>query len=86
MPEEVLDISVDRSVPAADVARRAGGFFGSALALFAMILLVGFRVAIPIFLVVYLQFFSRAKWYVTLFATALVLALMLGVFDRLMNV
>ncbi len=84
--EEILDISVDTSVAAADVARRAGGFFGSALGLFALILLVGFRVAIPVFLAVYLQFYSRASWYVTLLAVSLVLALILGVFDHLMNV
>ena len=60
--EEILDISVDTSVPAADVARRAGGFFGSALGLFGLILLVGFKVAIPVFLVVYLRFYSRASW------------------------
>ncbi len=84
--EEILDISVDTSVPAADVARRAGGFFGSALGLFGLILLVGFKVAIPVFLVVYLRFYSRASWYVTLFAVGLLLALVLGVFDHLMNV
>ena len=62
--ERIRDIEVDRSVPARLVARRAGGFYLSALGFLATILLIGFKPTVPLFLVLYLRLVSQAGWIV----------------------
>jgi hypothetical protein len=84
--EHIHDIAVDRSVPIRIAVRRAGIFFAWIAGLFALILLIGFKVAIPLFMLAYLKLSSRAGWTLTLLLIAVVLALMLGVFDRLLHI
>ena len=84
--QRIRDIEVDRSVPARLVMERAGSFYLCAVGLLALILLAGFKLAVPVFMAVYLRLFSRAGWIVTLILTALAGTLVVGVFDALLHV
>jgi hypothetical protein len=84
--QRIRDIAVDHSIPTNLVVERAGSFFLCALGFFATILLVGFKIAVPIFMAVYLRLFSKAGWVLTLILTGLMTALVLGVFDEILNV
>jgi len=82
----IRDIEVDRSIPIGRVAVRAGSFYACALGFFALILLVGFKLAVPVFMVAYMQLWARAKWFVTLVLAALMSALVVGVFDNILHI
>ena len=84
--ERIRDIEVDRSVPARLVVQRAGTFYLCAVGFLAAILLIGFKLSVPLFMVFYFRRFSRAGWIVTLILTGLVTGLVLGVFDAVLHV
>jgi len=84
--QRIRDIAVDHSIPTNLVVKRAGSFYLCALGFFALILLVGFKLAVPIFTAVYLRLFGRAGWVLSLILAALMTALVLGVFDNILNV
>lgn len=84
--ERIRDIEVDRSIPTRLVLKRAGAFYLCTLGFFALILVVGFKLAVPVFMAVYLRFVSHAGWLLTLILSALMVALVLGVFDNILNV
>jgi hypothetical protein len=81
-----MDLPVDRSVPVAVVVKRAVNSFGWVLGLFAAIWIVGFVVAVPLFVFVYLNWQAREKlWISTAYAIGL-LGLILGVFHLILSV
>ena len=84
--ERIRDIEVDRSVPARLVVQRAGTFYLCAVGFLAAILLIGFKLSVPLFMVFYFRRVSRAGWIVTLILTGLVTGLVLGVFDAVLHV
>ena len=84
--ERIRDIEVDRSVPAHLVVQRAGTFYLCALGFFTAILLIGFKLSVPLFMVFYFRRFSRAGWTVTLILTGLLTGLVLGLFDAVLHV
>ena len=84
--ERIRDIEVDRSVPTPIVIRRAGAFYLCALGFLAAILLIGFKLSVPLFMVFYFRRFSRAGWIVTLVLTGLLTGLVLGLFDAILHV
>ena len=84
--ERVRDIEVDRSVPTHLVVRRAGTFYLCALGFLAVILLIGFKLSVPLFMLFYFRWFSQAGWAVTLILTGLLTALVLGLFDAVLHV
>ena len=84
--ERIRDIEVDRSVPTPIVIRRAGAFYLCALGFLAAILLIGFKLSVPLFMVFYFRRFSRAGWIVTLMLTGLLTGLVLGLFDAILHV
>ncbi|MCY4487304.1 MAG: tripartite tricarboxylate transporter TctB family protein [Deltaproteobacteria bacterium] len=84
--ERIRDIEVDRSVPARLVVQRAGTFYLCALGFLAAILLIGFKLSVPLFMVFYFRRFSRAGWPVTLILTGLLTGLVLGLFDAILHV
>ena len=84
--ERIRDIEVDRSVPTHLVVQRAGTFYLCALGFLAGILLVGFKLSVPLFMVFYFRRFSRAGWIVTLILTGLLTGLVLGLFDAVLHV
>lgn len=84
--ERIRDIEVDRSVPTHLVVQRAGTFYLCALGLLAAILLIGFKLSVPLFMLFYFRRFSRAGWTVTLILTGLLTGLVLGLFDAVLHV
>ena len=84
--ERIRDIEVDRSVPTHLVVQRAGTFYLCALGFLAAILLIGFKLSVPLFMLFYFRRFSRAGWIVTLILTGLLSGLVLGVFDAVLHV
>ncbi len=84
--ERIRDIEVDRSVPTHLVVQRAGTFYLCALGFLASILLIGFKLSVPLFMVFYFRRFSRAGWIVTLILTGLLTGLVLGLFDAILHV
>ena len=84
--ERIRDIEVDRSVPTPIVIQRAGAFYLCALGFLAAILLIGFKLSVPLFMVFYFRRFSRAGWIVTLVLTGLLTGLVLGLFDAILHV
>ncbi len=84
--ERIRDIEVDHSVPARLVAKRAGTFYLCALGFLATILLIGFELSVPVFMVFYFRRLSHAGWIVTLVLTGLVTGLVVGVFDAILHV
>ena len=84
--ERIRDIEVDRSVPTHLVVQRAGTFYLCALGFLAAILLIGFKLSVPLFMVFYFRRFSRAGWIVTLILTGLLTGLVLGLFDAILHV
>lgn len=84
--ERIRDIEVDRSVPARLVVQRAGTFYLCALGFLAAIMLIGFKLSVPLFMVFYFRRFSRAGWIVTLILTGLLTGLVLGLFDAVLHV
>ena len=84
--ERIRDIEVDRTVPTHLVVQRAGTFYLCALGFLAAILLIGFKLSVPLFMVIYFRRFSRAGWTVTLILTGLLTGLVLGLFDAVLHV
>ena len=84
--ERIRDIEVDRSVPVHLVVQRAGTFYLCALGFLAAILLIGFKLSVPLFMLFYFWRFSRAGWILTLVLTGLMTGLVLGLFDAILHV
>jgi hypothetical protein len=55
------------------------------LGFLALIILVGFPLAVPIFVFVYLRIAGREPWMLTIGLTAVAWLLMEGLFDRLLH-
>lgn len=84
--EYIHDIAVDRSIPTPVAVARAAGFLGWVTCFLALILTIGFKAAIPVFLLAYLRLCARTPWWLTLLWIAILMGLVLGVFDRMLNV
>ncbi len=81
-----MDLPVDRSVPVAVVVKRAVNAFGWVLGLFTAIWIVGFVVAVPLFIFVYLTWQAREKLWLAVTYSLGMLALIVGVFHLILNV
>ena len=81
----LVDLPVDRSVPVREVVRRGGKAFGWIFGLALTIWAIGFGLAIPLFLFLYIFFQAKERWWVAL-AIALLMALFqYVVFDRIIH-
>jgi Na+/proline symporter len=65
--------------------RRTAVAIGWIAGFFAAIVLLGFPLAVPLFMVLYLKLQGREGWIVSLALTAVVWALFYGLFDRLLH-
>lgn len=81
-----MDLPVDRSVPVAVVVRRAVVSFGWVLGLFAAIWILGFVVAVPLFVFVYLTLQAREKLWIGAAYSVGILMLIVGVFHMILSV
>ena len=80
-----MDLPVDRSVPVAVVVKRAVNSFGWVLGLFATIWIIGFVVAVPLFIFLYLTFQAREKLWISSAYCVGMLAFIVGVFHLILN-
>ena len=85
-PGAVMDLPVDRDMPASVLLRRGGTVFGWFLGLILGIWLIGFVPSIPLFVLSYLLIQGREKVWVALLSTAVMIVLQIGVFDRIVHV
>ena len=73
-------------MPPAVVRRRMVNVFAWIFALFALVWLVGFEIAVPLFTFVYLRFQARESLVVSSLAAVLMVALIVGVFNWILHV
>ena len=83
---EVMDVPVDRSVPLQEVLRRSANIFGWIFGLLAAVWLVGFRIAVPIFVFINIKFQGRERWLISLAITGGFIVFLLIVFDYVLHV
>lgn len=87
--EEVLetaDLPVDRSIPLQIVFSRGMNFLGWFLGLFVGIWLIGFQVALPLFLILYLLTQAQSGWLLSLGVAGSVMIVQFVLFDRLLQI
>ena len=72
-------------VPGTVAARRIAVAVGWILGFFAVILLFGFLVAVPVFLLAYLKLQAREGWIFSIVFTAVIWAVFWGLFDYLLH-
>jgi hypothetical protein len=82
----VMDLTVDRAVPLAQVVRRGGNIFAWIFGLFASIMLIGFVITAPLFIWLYLTIQAREKWWISLLCTAVIVVFLLGLFHFILRV
>ena len=82
----LMDLPVDRSVPVSIVVRRAVNIFGWILGFFFVIWLLGFILAVPLFVFSYLTIQAREKIWVALIYMAVMLLFLLGVFHYVLHI
>jgi hypothetical protein len=82
---EVMDFQLADHVPRAVALRRTALAVGWILAFFAAILLLGFPIAVPVFVFLYLRLQGGEGWVFCAVCTLLVWAVFYGLFDRLLH-
>jgi hypothetical protein len=82
----MMDLPVDRSVPMSLVIRRAVKTFLWIVGLFAAVRLVGFVVAVPLFVLLYLKFQGDENLWLSLKCSAAMALLLVAVFHLVLNV
>ena len=80
------DTPLDADVPPAVARRRMVNVFAWIFALFGMIWLVGFEIAVPLFTFAYLKLQARESLLVSALVALLLVALIVGVFDLILSV
>ena len=68
-----------------DTARRTAVAIAWILAFFAAVLLLGFPIAVPLFVLAYLRLQGRERWTLSIVMTLAVWAVFYGLFDRLLH-
>jgi hypothetical protein len=75
----------DLDIDEATVHKRVVGIFFWIFVFFALILLVGFPVALPLFFVVFLKLYAKEEWKLTIILAAVAWAFLYGLFIRLLH-
>jgi hypothetical protein len=81
-----VDFSLSEDVDPAVAIRRTLMAFGWVLGFFVLILLVGFTLAVPLLVFLFLKVQAREKWGITLFLTASSLVFFFGLFVWMLNI
>jgi hypothetical protein len=81
-----VDFQLSEDVDPAVATRRTLLAFAWVLGFFVLILLVGFTLAVPLLVFLFLKFQAREKWGITLFLTASSLVFFFGLFVWLLNI
>ena len=82
----MMDLPVDRSVPAAVVIKRAANIFGWIFGLYLSIWIIGFILSVPIFLLLYLYLQAGESWKVAVIYMLVMLVFMIGVFEMVLHI
>jgi hypothetical protein len=82
---EVQDFQIARDVPEQEVVRRSAAAVAWIVGFFGAIVLVGFAVAVPLFVFLYLKLQAKESWIFSAAFTAGVWAFFYGLFDRLLH-
>lgn len=82
---QATDFQLTTDVEPAIAQKRTWMIVGWTLGFFILILAVGFLLAVPLFVFLYLRFAGREGWILTLSLTAVSWLFMEGLFDRLLH-
>ena len=82
---ETKDFQFSHDLPESEVLKRTGVAAGWILGFFAAIVLLGFPIAVPLFVLLYLKLEAREGGLLSVVLTAAVWALFYGLFDRLLH-
>jgi len=84
--QAAVDFQLSEDVDPAVATRRTLIAFAWVLGFFVLILLVGFTLAVPLLVFLFLKFQAREKWGITLFLTASSLIFFFGLFVWMLNI
>lgn len=82
---ETRDFQLSDHLPPRETLRRTGVAFGWILGFFAAIVLLGFPVAVPLFVFLYLKLQGKEGWLFSVVFTAAAWLFFYGLFDRLLH-
>jgi hypothetical protein len=82
---EARDFQFSHELPEKEVLKRTGLAAGWILGFFAAIILLGFPVAVPLFVFLYLKVQGKEGWVLSVVFTAAVGLFFYGLFDRLLH-
>jgi hypothetical protein len=82
---EVQDFQISHDLPQREIIRRSAVAAGWILGFFAAIVLLGFPVAVPLFVFLYLKLQAREDWILSAVFTAVAWAFFYGLFDQLLH-
>ena len=82
----VMDLPADKDMPLNVLLRRAGTTFGWIFGLFGVIYLIGFLIAVPMYVFLYMFIQAREKWWPSAIAMGVIIALEIGVFHFVLHV
>jgi len=85
-PVALMDLPVDHDVPPREVAVRAGKIFGWIFGLFVGSYVIGFLIAVPMFVFLYIAIRSRPSWWTTFAITLVIVGVVFGIFDQIIHV
>ena len=80
------DLQVDWTMSTREVATRGLTFAGWLLGMFFSILLFGFFLTVPLFMLLYLRYQAKEAWRPTLWLTASMQVFFVGVFDQILHI
>lgn len=82
---EARDFQISREVPQREVVRRSAVASGWIVGFFAAIVLLGFPLAVPLFVFLYLKLEANEGWTLSVVLTAAVWLFFYGLFDQLLH-
>lgn len=82
---EAKDFQFSRDVPESEALRRGAGAAGWILGFFAAIVLLGFPIAVPLFVFLYLKLQGRESWLFSALFAAAVWLFFYGLFGELLH-
>ena len=82
---ETKDFQLSQHLPARVTLRRTASVMAWTLGFFAAIVLLGFQIAVPLLVFLYLKIAGRESWRLSLVFTAVVWAIFYGLFDQLLH-
>lgn len=79
------DFQLSTHLPQKEALRRTGIAIGWIVGLFAAIVLLGFPIAIPLFVFLFLKVQGREGWLLSIVFAAVIWAIFYGLFDRMLH-